>query len=54
MNNIEQFLLDVKRGCNVVVNVIDALIKSAKQNEAQYQKEQESRKKLHLNLNLQS
>jgi len=43
MDKVESFLLDVKRGCNVVTNVIDALIKSAKENEEQYRKEQESK-----------
>ena len=45
MDKVESFLLDVKRGCNVVTNVIDALIKSAKENEEQYKKEQEEKRR---------
>jgi len=41
MDSTEKFFLDVKRGYRVVTNVIDALIKSAKENEVEYQKEQQ-------------
>jgi ABC-type Zn uptake system ZnuABC Zn-binding protein ZnuA len=43
MNSTEEFFLDIKRGCRVVTNVIDALIKSAKENEVEYQKEQQQK-----------
>ena len=41
MDSTEKFFLDIKRGCRVVTNVIDALIRSAKENEVEYRKEQQ-------------